>query len=146
MVCVATIKALKYHGGMPKEDITTESLEYLERGMHNLEKHIDNLKNKYGLNVVVAINKYTSDTEAEINYLRKELQKQKVELSLMEAWGKGSEGATDLAQKIVSLCNKQSTLTYMYELEDSIENKTRKIAQKVYGAEDIELTEKAKVK
>lgn len=146
VVCVATIKALKYHGGMPKEDITTESLEYLERGMHNLEKHIDNLKNKYGLNVVVAINKYTSDTEAEINYLRKELQKQKVELSLMEAWGKGSEGATDLAQKIVSLCNKQSTLTYMYELEDSIENKTRKIAQKVYGAEDIELTEKAKVK
>ena len=97
VVCVATMKALKYHGGMPKEDIKNESIESLERGIHNLLKHVDNLKNVYGLNVVVAINKYTHDTQKEIDFLRAKLQEQGVELSLVESWEQGGEGATDLA-------------------------------------------------
>ena len=112
VVCVATIKALKYHGGMPKEEIKNENLEALERGFKNLLKHVDNLKNKYGLNVIVAINKYTHDTEKEIEFLRKKLQEYNIDLSLVESWEKGGEGATDLAQKIVKLTQKESDLNY----------------------------------
>ena len=144
VVCIATIKALKYHGGMPKEEIKNESLEYLEKGFKNLEKHVDTLKNIYGLNVIVAINKYTHDTQAEINLLKKKLEEKNIELSLVESWEKGGEGAVDLAEKIVKLTNKPSKLTYTYELEDTIENKIRNVAKKVYGAEDIELSDIAK--
>lgn len=142
IVCVATIKALKYHGGMKVEDLSHESLEYLEKGYENLKKHITNLKN-FGMNVVVAINKYTQDTEAEIEFLRKCLEKENIHLSLVEAWAKGGEGATDLAKKIVEICGKPSEINYTYSLSDSIEEKTRKVAQKIYGAKDIELSEKA---
>lgn len=99
IVCVATIKALKYHGGMPKEDIKNESVEYLAKGFENLERHVDNLKNNYGLNVIVAINKYTHDTENEIKFLQNKLQEKGINLSLVESWEKGGEGAEDLAQK-----------------------------------------------
>lgn len=144
VVCVATIKALKYHGGMPKEKITTESIQYLEKGFKNLEKHIDNLKNVYGLNVIVAINKYTHDTENEINFLQQKLQKKGINLSLVESWEKGGEGAKDLAEKIVNLTNKNSNLTYAYELENSIEEKIQSVAKKIYGAENVEYTQEAK--
>ena len=144
VVCVATIKALKYHGGMPKEEIKNESLEYLEKGFHNLEKHIDTLKNIYGLNVIVAINKYTHDTQAEIDLLKKKLEEKEIDLSLVESWEKGGEGAIDLAEKIVELTEKPSKLTYTYELEELIEDKIKNIAKKVYGADDIELSDEAK--
>ncbi len=143
VVCVATIKALKYHGGMPKEDITKESIQYLERGFANLEKHVDNLKNCYGLNVVVAINKYTHDTQKEIDFLKEKLQEKKIELSLVESWGKGGEGATDLAEKITKLVEKPSNFEYAYSLNDTIEEKVRKVACKIYGAESVEFTEDA---
>ena len=144
VVCVATIKALKYHGGMPKEDIKNESIEYLAKGFENLERHIDNLKNRYGLNVIVAINKYTHDTEAEIKFLQEKLQEKGINLSLVESWEKGGEGAKDLAQKIVDLVQEPSDFKFAYELNETIENKIKAVAQKIYGAEDVEFTEEAK--
>ena len=135
VVCVATIKALKYHGGMPIENIKEENIEYLEKGIHNLLKHIDNLKNVFGLNVIVGINKYTTDTDKEIDYLRTKLEEKGVNISLVEAWAKGGKGAIDLAEKVATLCEKQSNFKYCYELKDSIKQKIEKIATKIYGAE-----------
>ena len=143
VVCVATIKALKYHGGMPKEEIQNESVEALVRGSKNILRHIENLKNKYGLNVVVAINKYTTDTDKEIQALSDILKENGVELSLCENWEKGSNGITDLAEKVVNLCEKSYDFKFMYDLEDSIETKIEKVSKKVYGAEGVVFTEKA---
>ena len=145
VVCVATIKALKYHGGMPKEDIKNESIEYLVKGFENLERHIDNLKNRYGLNVIVAINKYTHDTEAEIKFLQEKLQEKGINLSLVESWEKGGDGAKDLAQKIVDLVQETSNFKFAYELNETIEDKIKAVAQKIYGAEDVEFTDEAKL-
>ncbi len=141
VVCVATIKALKYHGGMPIEDIKEESVEYLEKGVHNLLKHVENLKDVYGLNVIVGINKYITDTDNEIEYLRKKLEENGVNISLVEAWAKGGKGAIDLAEKIVELCDRPSNFKYCYDLNDSIKEKIEKIATKIYGAEGVEYTE-----
>jgi formate--tetrahydrofolate ligase len=146
VVCVATIKALKYHGGMPKEDIKQESIEYLERGFHNLERHVDNLKNKYGLNVVVAINKYIHDTTKEIDFLKEKLQEKGIELSLVESWEKGGEGAEDLANKIVTLTKKEANFQFAYENQKTIEEKIEAVATKVYRAEGVEYTKEAKTK
>ena len=143
VVCVATIKALKYHGGMDIADITNEGLEYLERGVHNLLKHIDNIKNKFGLNVIVAINKFNQDTEKEIEFLQNKLKEQGVNLSLVEAWGKGGAGATDLAEKIVDLCNTPNNFNYIYDLNDSIQEKIEKITSKLYGANGVEYTDES---
>jgi len=143
VVCVATIKALKYHGGMPIEDIKEENIEYLEKGIHNLLKHIDNLKDVYGLNVIVAINKYITDTDNEIEYLRSKLEEKGVNISLVEAWAKGGKGAIDLAKKVVELCKQPSNFNYCYKIEDGIKEKIEKIATKIYGAEGVEYTEEA---
>ena len=143
VVCVATIKALKYHGGMPKDEIKNENIEALERGIHNLMKHVENLQNVYGLNVIVAINKYTHDTQKEINFLREKLQEKNVELSLVESWEKGGEGAIDLAEKIMNLTEKPSKFNYAYELEKDIKSKIKDVACKIYGATDVEYTDEA---
>ena len=143
VVCVATIKALKYHGGMPKEEIKQESIEYLANGFANLEKHINNLKNVYGLNVIVAINKYIHDTQKEIDFLQKKLQEKGIGLSLLESWEKGGEGAVDLAKQIVELVEKPSNFTFAYELDKTIEEKIKQIATNVYGAEGVEFSEDA---
>ena len=145
VVCVATIKALKYHGGMPKEEIKNESIEYLAKGFENLERHVDNLKNRYGLNVIVAINKYTHDTEAEIKFLQEKLKEKDINLSLVESWEKGGDGAKDLAQKIVNLVQEPSNFKFAYELNETIENKIKAVAQKVYGAGNVEFTDTAKL-
>ena len=146
VVCVATIKALKYHGGMPKEEIKNENIEALERGFKNLLKHVDNLKNKYGLNVIVAINRYTHDTEKEIEFLRKKLQEYDIDLSLVESWEKGGEGATDLAEKIVELTKKESRLNYAYSLEESIKEKINDVAIKIYGATGVNYSKESEEK
>lgn len=146
VVCVATIKALKYHGGIPKEEIQNENIEALEKGIQNLLKHIDNLKNKFGLNVIVAINKYTYDTEKEIEYLKNKLQEYGIDLSLVESWEKGGAGAVDLAEKIVDLTEKNSKLNYIYDLEESIKDKINEIATKVYGATGVNYTPEAEEK
>lgn len=143
VVCVATIKALKYHGGMTKEEITNESIEALERGFDNLLKHVNNLKNVFGLNVIVAINKFNHDTEKEIKFLQDKLNEQGIELSLVESWGKGGAGAADLAEKVVKLTEKESKLHFAYELEESIKEKICGIATKIYGADGVEFSENA---
>ena len=143
VVCVATIKALKYHGGMPKEEIQNESIEALEKGFGNLLGHVDNLKNKFGLNVIVAINKYNHDTEKEIEFLKNKLQENGIELSLVESWGKGGKGATDLAEKIVKLTENETKLKYAYDLNESIKEKINDVATKIYGAEEVEYSEEA---
>ena len=144
VVCVATMKALKYHGGMPKEELNQESIEYLAKGFENLERHVDNLKNCYGLNVIVAINKFTHDTNDEIEYLKKKLQEKGIELSLVESWEKGGEGATDLAEKVAKLAEEPENFQFAYDVEESIEDKIKAVATKVYGAQDVEYTEEAK--
>ena len=143
VVCVATIKALKYHGGMLKDEIKNENIEALERGIHNLMKHVENLQNIYGLNVIVAINRYTHDTQKEIDFLREKLQEKNVELSLVESWEKGGEGAIDLAEKIMNLTEKPSKFNYAYELEKDIKSKIKDVACKIYGATDVEYTDEA---
>ena len=143
VVCVATIKALKYHGGMQKEEITNESIEALERGFDNLLKHVNNLNNVFGLNVIVAINKFNHDTEKEIKFLQDKLNEQGIELSLVESWGKGGAGAADLAEKVVKLTEKESKLHFAYELEESIKNKIVNVATKIYGADGVEFSENA---
>ena len=146
VICVATIKALKYHGGMEKEEIKNENLVALEKGFKNLLRHVDNLKNKYGLNVIVAINKYRHDTKREIEFLRDKLAEHEIELSLVESWEKGGNGAIDLAEKIVEITNKECKLNYIYDLEDSIKNKINAVAIKIYGAEGVEYSEESNKK
>ena len=142
IVCVATIRALKYHGGQPKDEIENENLEALKEGLENLYRHIDNLKNKFGLNVIVAINRFNSDTNAEIELLKNSLNKKDVLLSLVESWAKGSEGSKDLAQKVVNLCEKENDFKYIYNLEEGIKQKIETVCTKIYGAKKAILSEK----
>lgn len=144
VVLVATIKAIKYHGGVEKDKIQEENIEGIERGIDNLYRHIDNLKNKFGLNVIVALNRYVQDTEKEIEFLKGKLAEKGVELSLVEGWAKGGEGARDIAEKLVKLTEQEEpNFTYMYELEDSIQTKIEKIATKIYGAKGVDFSEQA---
>ena len=143
VVLVATIKALKYHGGVEKEKIQEENLEGLQKGLDNLYRHIDNLKNKFGLNVIVAINKYTSDTEKEIKFLEEDLNKNNIPVSIVEGWAKGGEGATDIAKKLVDLANKEEDFKFIYEDNETIKEKIFKVASKIYGAEDVEYSKEA---
>ena len=143
VVCVATIRALKYHGGQPKDQIKEENLEALKNGIANLNRHLDNLKNKFGLNVIVAINKFSTDTQDEINLLKQELDKQNIELSLVESHEKGSTGAVDIAEKLVKLVEKEENFKYIYQDEDTIKEKIEKVAINIYGAEGVEYSKEA---
>lgn len=143
VVLVATIKAIKYHGGVEKEKIQEENIEGIEKGIDNLYRHIDNLKNKFGLNVIVALNRYVQDTEKEIEFLKGKLAEKGVELSLVEGWAKGGEGARDIAEKLVNLTEQEEDFHYMYDLEDSIQTKIEKIATKIYGAKGVDYSEEA---
>ena len=143
VVLVATIKAIKYHGGIEKEKIQEENIEGIEKGIDNVYRHIDNLKNKFGLNVVVALNRYIQDTDKEIEYLKEKLAQRGVELSLVEGWAKGGEGARDIAEKLVELTKKDDNFNYIYDLEDSIQMKIKKIATKIYGAKGVKYSETA---
>ena len=144
VVIVATIKALKYHGGAEKERIQEENMEALSKGMSNLYKHIENLKEKFGLNVIVALNKYNTDSLEEIEYVSKQLANKNIDTSVVEGWAKGGEGAIDIAEKLVDLVEKEENFKYIYDLQDSIKNKIEKIATEVYGAIDVEFSEEAK--
>ncbi len=143
VVIVATIKALKYHGGVEKENIQEENIEGLERGIHNLYTHIENLKSNFGLNVIVAINKFNTDTEKEIDFIEKRLKEKQIPCSLVEGWAKGGEGATDIAEKIVALTQKEENFKFTYDLEDSIKEKIEKVAKKIYRAKDVIYTDEA---
>ena len=146
VVLVATIKAIKYHGGVEKEKIQEENIEGLKKGIDNLYRHIDNLKNKFGLNVIVALNRYTSDTEKEIRWLENNLNERDIPISIVEGWAKGGEGATDIATKITKLAEEKSDFKFIYNDEDTIAKKIKKVATKIYGAKDVEYSNEAKEK
>ena len=143
VVIVATIKALKYHGGIEKDKIQEENLDGLKNGMDNLYKHIENLNKKFGLNVIVAINKYNTDAQKEIEYIQESLNEKGIEVSLVEGWAKGGEGAIDIAQKLVKLTEIPENFKYIYETEDNIKTKIEKVAKEVYGAQGVEFSEEA---
>lgn len=143
VVIVATIKAIKYHGGVEKEKIQEENIEGIEKGIDNLYKHIDNIKNKFGLNVIVALNKYASDTEKEIEYIKEKLANKNIELSLVEGWDKGGDGAIDIANKLVKLSQQPNEFKYIYNDSDSIKEKILKIAKNIYYAKDVKYSEEA---
>ena len=142
VVIVATLKALKYHGGASKEECKNENIEALKKGINNLRKHIQNI-NSFGLNAVVAINKFDFDTEKEIEFLKNEM-KDLAEVSLVESWGKGGSGAEDLAEKVMKLCEKEHSFKHTYELSDSIKEKIEKVATRIYGAKGVIFSDEAK--
>ncbi len=143
VVLVATIKALKYHGGVDKDKVFEENKTAMERGMNNLFKHIDNIKNKFGLNVMVAINKYSQDSDKEIEYLRNKLEEKGIELSLVTGWADGGNGAIDIAHKIVSLVEEKEKFKFIYDLSDDIKTKIEKVAKKIYYAKGVEYSSEA---
>lgn len=142
-VCVATLKALKYHGGVKQDKCQEENLEALEKGIENLKRHVDNIENQYGMKPIVAINKYQNDSDKEIEFLKKKLKEINVDLSLVEVWAKGGDGAIDLAEKVIKLSENDKKINFVYDDNDSLVTKIEKVAQKVYGAKDIEVSESA---
>ncbi|MGN0363798.1 MAG: formate--tetrahydrofolate ligase [Bilifractor sp.] len=146
VVIVATVRALKYNGGVAKADLNAENLEALEKGLPNLLKHVSNIKNVYHLPCVVAINAFPTDTEAELALVEKKCKELGVNVCLSEVWAKGGEGGIDLAKEVIRLCEQDnSSFTYSYELEGtSIEDKLNAIVQKVYGGDHVEFTANAR--
>jgi len=139
-VIVATVRALKHHGGAKKEELGTENLEQLARGFENLEKHIENV-NKFGVPAVVAINKFPTDTETELNYVLERCKKLGADAVLSEVWGKGGDGGVELAKKIVEVVEtKESNFKPLYDVNDSIQSKIEKIAKEIYGADGVDFT------
>ena len=137
VVLVATIRALKYNGGVAKADLGAENLEALKKGIVNLEKHIENLQ-KYGVPVVVTLNSFITDSEAETAYVREFCETRGCEFALSEVWEKGGEGGLDLAQKVLeTLETKESNFHTLYNDELSLKDKIRTIAQEIYGAHDV---------
>lgn len=144
VVLVATIRALKMHGGVAKTDLGEENVEAVTKGLPNLEKHLSNIQNVYGLPVVVAINKFPTDTDAEIAVVEKACQDLNVKVSLCDVWAKGGDGGLELADMVVDLADQPNDFKYVYEAEDSIEEKLNKIVQKVYGGNGVKFTPAAK--
>ena len=143
-VLVATIRALKMHGGVAKKDLAAENVEAVLKGLPNLEKHLSNVQNVYGLPVVVAINKFPLDTEAELQAVYDACKERGVEVVLSDVWANGGAGGADLARKVVELTEQPNNFSFVYDSEDSIEEKLTKIVQKVYGGKGVVLTPRAK--
>ena len=138
VVVVATLRALKHHGGVEAKDLNTPNLVALEKGMANLERHVDNIRNRYGLPCVVSINHFTSDTEAELDLLRQKMDQQGVPVVVARHWSQGSAGAEDLARIVVQLAESGTAkMRYVYEDADTLWDKMKAIATQVYGAADI---------
>ncbi|MEE0207478.1 MAG: formate--tetrahydrofolate ligase [Peptococcaceae bacterium] len=143
VVLVATIKALKYNGGVAKSDLAAENLAALEAGLPNLLKHIENSTTVYGLPVVVAINRFPTDTEAELELVRTKCAELGVNVALSEVWGKGGAGGEELAKEVVRLCDEASEMKFVYDENTTIKEKIEAIATKVYGADGVDYTAKA---
>lgn len=144
VVIVATVRALKMHGGVARDQLTEENVAALEKGMENLEKHIETIQ-QFGLPFVVAINKFPTDTKAETDFIENWCNERGIEVALTEVHARGGEGGIDLAEKLVKAVETgEKNFERMYDLDDSIETKIRKVAQKVYGADDVEFSPKAK--
>jgi len=143
VILVATIKALKYNGGVAKVNLQEENLDALEKGLPNLLKHIENITNIYHLPAVVAINKFPTDTEAELNMIREKCQELDVNVALSDVWANGGAGGEELAREVIRLCEGESTMQFVYDTDLSIKEKIEAIAGKVYGAVGVDYTPKA---
>ncbi|MDE6605539.1 MAG: formate--tetrahydrofolate ligase [Clostridia bacterium] len=144
VVLVATVRALKYNGGIKKEDVAKEDLLALKKGMPNLVGHIQNLRDVYGANVVVAVNRFITDTDEEIKMIEDACKEQGAVCALCECWAKGGEGSIELAKAVLEAMDKPSKLKYSYDLDMSVEDKIFAVASKVYGASAVEYSDKAK--
>ncbi|MBQ3447072.1 MAG: formate--tetrahydrofolate ligase, partial [Synergistaceae bacterium] len=142
VVVVATVRALKMHGGRKKTELNTEDLPALEAGIPNLMKHIENVQ-KYGLPVVVAINRFPNDTEAELALVAKKCEELGASFALSEVWAKGGEGGTELARKVVEACEKPSAFRFIYDPAMSPKEKMNAIAREIYGADGVDFTAQA---
>ena len=143
VVIVATVRALKYNGGVAKADLNNENLEALEKGLPNLLKHVSNIKNVYKLPCVVAINAFPTDTKAELDLVEQKCKELGVNVALSEVWAKGGEGGIALAKEVIRLVEEPNDFTFSYELEGSIEDKLNQIVQKIYGGKRVVLTANA---
>jgi formate--tetrahydrofolate ligase len=136
-VIVATVRALKHHGGVGKDDLNRENLPALEQGLANLERHVRNVKEVYGMPCVVSINRFTADTKAEMDLLTERIGKLGAKVVVATHWADGSKGAVDLARIVVELCDQKSNPTFVYEDAEPLWEKMKKIATRVYGAADV---------
>ncbi len=143
VVLVATARALKYNGGVPKAETGKENLEALEKGLPNLLKHVSNITKVFGLPCVVAINRFPQDTEAELELIRAKCRELGVHVALSEVWAKGGEGGMELAEEVVRLCEAPKHFSYAYELEQPIAEKIRSIVTRIYGGRDVAFTAEA---
>ena len=143
VVLVATIRALKYNGGVAKEELQTENLAALEKGLPNLLKHIENVTKVYNLPVVVAINKFPTDTENELELVRAKCKEYDVNVALSDVWANGGKGGVELAEEVMRLAEGESTMQFVYDVNDSIKKKIEAIATKVYGADGVDYSPKA---
>ncbi len=143
VVIVATIKALKYNGGVLKSDLGTENLNALEKGLPNLLKHVENITQVFKLPAVVAINKFPTDTEAELKLVEEKCKELGVNVALSEVWSKGGEGGISLAQEVLKLTERNSSMEFAYDVNMPIKEKIKAIALKLYGADDVEFSPKA---
>ncbi len=144
IVIVATVRALKYHGGVPKTELGTENLEALEKGLPNLLQHVSNVKDVYGVPCVVAINAFPTDTAAELQMVEAKCRELGVNVALSEVWAKGGEGGRALAEEVVRLCEQPNDFRFAYELDASIEEKLDTICRRVYHADGVTLEPNAK--
>ena len=144
VVVVATVRALKYHGGVPKAELNQENLEALEKGLPNLLQHVGNIKNVYGLPCVVAINAFPTDTKAELDLVEAKCRELGVNVALSEVWAKGGEGGRALAQEVVRLCEEENHFQYAYDTQLPIEEKLEAIVKKIYHGDGVVLTPAAK--
>ena len=143
VVIVATVRALKNHGGVAKADLAKENLQALEKGMPNLLQHIENIKNVFGLPVVVSINQFPTDTEQELRFIEHKCKELSVDVALTQVWAKGGKGGTDLAQKVVELCEKKNNFSYAYALDMPVKEKIETLVKNVYRGDDVEFTSQA---
>ena len=143
VVLVATARALKYNGGVPKAETGKENLEALEKGLPNLLQHVENITQVYKLPCVVAINRFPTDTEAELKLIETKCKELGVNVALSEVWGKGGEGGIELAKEVVRLCEQPNDFTFAYELDCSIKEKIEAIAKKIYHADGVNFTANA---
>ena len=144
VVVVATVRALKNHGGVPKAELNAENLEALEKGLPNLLQHVENITKVYGLPCVVAINAFPTDTKAELDLVEEKCKELGVNVALSEVWAKGGEGGIALAQEVMRLCEQPGDFHYSYELDGTIEDKLNAIATRIYHADGVTLTPAAK--
>lgn len=143
-VVVATVRALKYHGGVEKADLNTENLEALQKGLPNLLQHVENVTVNYGIPCVVAINRFPTDTEAELEMVREKCRELGVNVALSEVWGKGGEGGIQLAEEVLRLTEQDNDFHFVYEDEMSLEEKINAVASKIYRADGVEFSAAAK--